>query len=66
MVNHTFLAVVTFIKINSFVYINSIVIRIMSNLQKDFHQNNLSFSYLQFYKCNGLNKLAGNIQVKNQ
>ena len=40
------------------------------NLQKDFHQDNLSFVCLQFYKQNCLKILADNIyrriQVKDQ
>ena len=43
---------------------------IISNLQKHFHQDNLSFVCLQFYKHNYLNTLVGNLcfctQVKNQ
>ena len=43
---------------------------IISNPQKDFHQDNLSFVCLQFYNHNCLNILADNIscriQVKNQ
>ena len=43
---------------------------IRSNLQKDSHQDNISFACLLFYKHNCLNILAGNIcfhmQVKNQ
>ena len=43
---------------------------VISNLQKDFHQDNLSFVFLQIYKYNCLNILADNIschkQVKNQ
>ena len=54
----------TFSKINSFAYINNI------ESQKDFHQDNLPFVCLLFYKDNCLNILAGNIyflvQVKNQ
>ena len=42
----------------------------MSNLENDFHQDNLSFVCLQFYKHSCLNILGGNIcfriQVKNQ
>ena len=42
---------------------------IISNLQNDFHQGNLSFACLQFYKHNFLNILAGNMfccmQLKN-
>ena len=60
--NHTFFAVVTFNKISSFAYINSIIIAfILSNLQKDFHQDDLPFTCLQFYKHNCLNILADNI-----
>ena len=70
MKNHTFFAVATFSKTNSFPYINSIVIHQISNLQKDFYQDSLSFVCLQFFKHNCLNILAGNIcfhiQVKNQ
>ena len=33
----------------------------ISNLQKDFHQDNLSFVCLQFYKHNCLTILADNI-----
>ena len=62
MANHTFAAVVTFSKINSFAYINSFITAfIISNLQKDFHQDNLSFVCLQFYEHNCLNILDGNI-----
>ena len=43
---------------------------LISNLQKDSHQDNLSIVCLQFYKHGCLNILAGNIyfhiQVKNQ
>ena len=43
---------------------------VISNLEKGFHQDNLSFSCLKFYKHNCLNVLAGQIsfytQVKNQ
>ena len=42
----------------------------ISNLQKDCHQDNLSFDFLQLYEHNCLTILAGNIcfriQVKNQ
>ena len=42
----------------------------MSNLQKDFHEDNMSFVCLQFYKHNCLKILADNIspyiQAKNQ
>ena len=34
---------------------------IISNLQKDFHQDNLAFACLQFYKHNCLNIFEGNI-----
>ena len=69
--NHTLFAVITFSKVGSFPYINFIVITfIVSHLHKDFHQDNMSFVCLQFYKHNCLNTLAGNIcfhiQVKNQ
>ena len=64
MANYAFFAIVTFSKFNS----NTSFIT--SNLQKDFHQDNLSFVSLQFYKHNCLNILASNIcfhiQVKNQ
>ena len=49
---HTFFAVATFSKISSFV---------ISDLQKDFNQDNLSVVCLQFYKHNSLNILAINI-----
>ena len=43
---------------------------IKTNLKKKFHQANLSFACLQFYKHDCLNIPAGNIcfciQVKNQ
>ena len=71
MANQTFITFITFSRINSFAYINSILFTafIISNLQKDFHQDNLSLVYLHFYKDNCLNILEGNtcchIQVKN-
>ena len=37
---------------------------IISNLQKDFHQDNLSFACLQFHNQNCLNILADNIFCK--
>ena len=70
--NHAFFAVVTFSKIKFFAYINFYynTAFIVSNLWKDFHQDNLIFVYLQFYNYSCLNILAGNIcfrmQVKNQ
>ena len=44
---------------------------IISDLQKAFHQDNLSFLCLQLYKHNDLNKIADNtnscyIRVKKQ
>ena len=67
--NHKFFAVATFSKISSFTCINSIAIQhlifnkihIISNLQKDFRQNNLSFACLQFYEHKNVNILPGNI-----
>ena len=34
---------------------------VIFNLQEDFHKDNLSFVCLQFYLCNCLNILEGNI-----
>ena len=70
--NHAFSTFITFSRINSLrlyqLYRN--VAFIISNLQKDFHQDNLSFVCLQFYKHNCLHILPDNIyrsmQVKNQ
>ena len=71
MENHAFFAVGTFSKIKSYLYqFYCSTVFIIFNLQKDFHQDNLSFLYLQFYKHNRLNILAGNIcfhiQAKNR
>ena len=72
MTNHTFFAIVTFsqdqfLRLYQFYSYTAFII---SNLQKDFHQDNLPFVCSQFYKHNYLNILAGNIcfqiQVKNQ
>ena len=64
MANYALFSIVTFSKFNS----NTSFIT--SNLQKDFHQDNLSFACSQIYKHNCLNILASNIcfhmQVKNQ
>ena len=73
MAYHAFFALVTFSKINSFVYVYIYQFYrdtafIISNLQKDFYQDNLSFVCLQFYLYNCLNILAdtisGRIQAK--
>ena len=65
--NHAFFAVVTFSRIIFFDYINSIVLQLtMSNLQKDFHHDNLSFVCLQFYEQNYLNILADNISCRKE
>ena len=45
--NHTFFAVVTLSKINFFYQFYRNATFIISNLQKDFHQDNLSFVRLQ-------------------
>ena len=57
--NHAFFAVVTFSKISSFTYIYLNTAFITSNLQKDFHQYNLSFNIIG---CN----ICFCTQVKNQ
>ena len=60
--NHTFFSAFTFSKISSFAYhFYRNTAFIISNLQKDFHQDNLSFVCLQFYKHNRQNILADNI-----
>ena len=70
MENHALFAGIGFIMINSLAYLNSKTAFIISNPQKDFHHDNLSFFCVHFYNHNCLNILGGNvfsiIQVKNQ
>ena len=62
--NYAFFAVVTFSKINSLYQFYRNTGLITSSLQKDFHQDNLSFVCLQFHKHNCLNILADNISSR--
>ena len=74
--NHTFFIVITFGRINSLVYINFIVKNTIykthlsktnfHQIQKDYHQDNLSFACVIFYSCNCLNILVGNIYLHKQ
>ena len=74
VVKYTFLAIITFRKINSSViqHLLDTFIKIKKTKQseKDCHQDNLPFVCLQFCKHNCLNILASNIcfhkRVKNQ
>ena len=61
LANHALFTFITFSKISSFAYIFRNTTFIIPNLQKDFHEHNLLFVFLQFYKHNHLNTLANNI-----
>ena len=77
VVNHAYFTVFTLSWTNSFAYISSIILQQLYdsfieikkvNLyqsQKDFHQRNLSFACVQFFKHNCLNALLGNIFLGN-
>ena len=67
--SHILISAVTFSRINFSA--NTAFIRSnLNQFQKESHQDNLSFVYLQIYKHNCLNKLPSNIyfriQIKNQ
>ena len=73
--NYTFVTVITSRSINYFAYICSIVYKShlskskKTNLylsQRDCHQDNLSFDWLQIYKHNFLNILTSNICCHKQ
>ena len=65
--NHGLSTFIIFSKINSFAYINS---NMISNIQKDFHQDNLSLFCLQCHKHNCIkifsDSISRPIQVKNR